>query len=599
MSPGWILAMGAMAVAQSTRYEPNWEPKTVEELYFAYRWHGLPLPPTDAVLIRWVEQVYLRSSEGVVRENDHRLGLMVRKLSDFKPAIVWCDGYVYEEFRVSRLQPALPLVKYLDREHWFAEDLVRLAAQAYHLGWTELAQAAFERAKTTARGGAYSPTAEDRDHILLTLRTMTWDESYRSLTETGTDRKKLYGALKLVADNDARFRDKYQTELLRGIRLTLRPSIAKPGSVAALIDGLTECDRNGIWGLEHLGPPNAFDKLLERGFETVPDLMAHLDDGRVTRASDLRGANNGTWFHVGRVGELCSSLLNGLAADTLPNRHDVTPAQFRKAVSEWYEVAKKTGEERWALDHILSGEGRVNRYLLRLIRAKYPHHLPQLYKSVLRREQNLHTDAVAVEVAASALDRETKLDLLRAGANSRQGAHRLPAVVALEHVDRAEYRKAVKATLKWISSTKLDAKDWEFQFNSYQLVDLVRRAGDTECWSELRLTCQAAPPPARMRLIDRVSDFNQARDPDNLKQSLKLLMELLPDRTVRDSNEINGFPHPGHAYPMLAVGDFAALRLAEYLDYEVPWDQKRTASEWATIREAVRVEVERKLAQGK
>lgn len=595
MTPGLVLVLVAMAAEPPSRYEPDREPKTLDELYLAYRWHGLPLPPTDAVLIRWVERGYLRGGEGVEEEKVPRLGLMVRKLSGSKPAIVWGDGYVYEEVRASRLQPVLPLAKYLDRDVWFAEDLVTLAAQAYHLGWTELAHAAFDRAKTTARGGAYTPTAEDRDHILLTLRTMTWNESYRSLTEPGTDRKKLFRSLKLVADNDARFRSEYQTELLRGIGLTLRPSVARPGSLEAFIDGLTECDRTRASSLDPLAPPDAVDKLIERGFDAVPALVAHLDDGRVTRARDLHGANNSIMIHVCRVEEVCAWLLTDLAAETLPGHRDVTPAQFHKAVADWYEGAKKNGEEQWALAHVVRGDGGLNRLLLRLIRAKYPRHLPDLYKQVLGRMQGFETDAVAGEVAASTLDRETKILLLRQGVSSRYHAHRLPAVAALEHVDRTQFRKELKETLDWLSTAKLDDKAWEHQMPPHELAELVKRADDADCWAVLGRAYKAAPAHVRLKLLNHVGDFDRTRDPVRLKYPLRLLIEMLPDRTVRYSSRIDGFSHPGHAYPTLTVGDFAALRLADYLDYDVPWDQKRTASEWATIREAIRVQIERML----
>jgi hypothetical protein len=497
------------------------------------------------------------------------------------------------------LLPVPPTVACLDGLDWLAEDWLTFAAWAHYLGWDEVARTAFARGRTTARAGGYPPTAEDKDHVLLTLRTMTWKRAYEALTEPGTDRRKLRSTLRLVRDGDSRFRDPYAVSLLRSLDLTLRPSRARAGTVEALIDGLIESQKDTLSLRMPAGPPDAYDRLVERGFDAVPALIAHLSDERLTRAGILVGVNNGTWVSVGRVGTACQAILDGLSdSEFRADEADTPPEAYRKKAAAWFERVKLVGEERWAVGAATPDrEGVYNVYALRVVRAKYPSRLPELYRAALAVSPEYGCGAYAGEVADSALARETKLALLRAGADNRAPGHRLAAVEALGRVDRAEFRRALRAALDWLAAAKLSEQEWG-QVGADRLLTLVARAEDPGCWGALVRAGRSADVRFRMRLVDEALGGVEARGPA-VRGPLRLLVEMLPDRTVRDGRTIQSFPYPGVEYPRLAVGDFAAVKLAAYLGDEVPWDPDRTEAGWIAVRDRVRAAVEREPGGGK
>lgn len=585
------------AAPPPARYEPDREPRTVDDLYLAYRYLGLPLPPPDATPVRWTEYRHGRRSDGTLsREEEPQLGLVVRKRAGAEPAVVWDVWGERKEFAPSRLRPIPPTVACLDGLDWLAEDWLSLAAWSHHLGWDEVARAAFARGRTAAPGGGYTPTAEDKDHVLLTLRTVAWKRAYEALTEPGTDRRKVRSTLRLVHDNDPRFRDPHAASLLRSLDLTLRPPRARAGTVEALIDGLTESPKGQGSLLTPSGPPDAYDRLVERGFDAVPALIAHLGDERLTRAGVLAGVNNGMWVYVGRVGTACQAILEGLSDyETRVTGEVVLPGVYQKKAAEWFERVKRVGEERWAAGAAAPDRGGVyNVYALRVVRAKYPRRLPALYRAALAAGQNYGCEAYANEVADSTLDRGTKLALLREGADHRAPGHRLAAVEALGRVDRAEFRRALRAALDWLATAKLSEQEWE-QVGTDRLLTLVARAEDPGYWPALARACRAAGVSLRMRLLGEAIGGVEVRDPAAVRGPLRLLVEMLPDRTVRDGRTIQTFPYPGVEYTRLAVGDYAAIKLAEYLGDEVSWDPNRTEAGWGEVRARVRAAVEREL----
>jgi hypothetical protein len=364
--------------------------------------------------------------------------------------------------------------------------------------------------------------------------------------------------------------------------------------IEALIDGLTESRHKVDFSfLLPRDPPDPYDRVLERGFDAVPALIAHLDDRRLTRGAQLLGFNNAWGLYTYRVGDQCQSILDGMSGgETKVDAEDPTPAELRKKATVWFDSVQKLGEERWAVDNAIpEGSVLLNEFALRVVRAKYPRHLPRLYRAVLNDRPRLNEKVIAAEVAASSLDRETRLALLREGARHRSREHTLAAVAALERVDRVEFRRALREALDRFAKTGDGVWGEEFQ--------LVVQSGDTDCWAALTRAIQTfSPVECRMYLISWVFDSEQE---DRFRRArphtLRLLVELLPDRTACDTKARKAFPYAG--YQKIAVGDYAAVALADYLDIEVPWNPNRTASEWAEIREKVRTTAEKELGDGK
>ncbi|MCW3053222.1 MAG: hypothetical protein JWN14_2392, partial [Chthonomonadales bacterium] len=189
-----------------------------------------------------------------------------------------------------------------------------------------------------------------------------------------------------------------QRALVIDLEVSLAPSHAESGSIEAEIDALVDYynpstyriyNEPGTRPLPAETDPR-FKKLWLRGFEAVPILLKHLNDRRFTR----------TYSHIGRfhpsypyrISHVVADLLTGLAgSEAAVGAHekergsgkDINPAK----AEQWWKQARAIGEERYLLRHLLpaknSEEARVNDHNAVLIAARYPRHLPALYREIL------------------------------------------------------------------------------------------------------------------------------------------------------------------------------------------------------------------------
>lgn len=600
-------------IAANLPVQPRAEPRSAAEFYNAYRWYGLPLPPMDAVLTRWVEPHILVDGVTGEREAESQtfLGFVVRPQVRTEPAIVWYGTEQTTEYRPSRLKSAPPHIS-LEGLGWREADRwLVFAAQAWHLGHRRLAEEALGRGRVLPSYGQYDfDVPANTDHVLHILRKLSWTRAYENLSDPGTDRKALLVALRRVAAEDGRFRGEGQTKLLRSLEATVNYRPATPGTTEVLIDGLTECAAPW-WGRIIPGrEPTAYTRLVEQGFDAIPAILAHIADERLTRTPVLEGFNRGMSIRPGTVSESCYALIEHLTdRAVVPYREVISdlpdgkralshvalePAVYRAKVTTWLERARKTGEEKWATDRVLrvsDGTYDINTHLLRLIRVKYPHHLPSIYRKVTADRPGTDSLPISLELAVSTLDRDTKRRLLLDGTKRPQYHHRRAAVFGLEHVDRATFRVAVRGLLDQLAtdgavedSRKPDPDDVTGEINA-----LLTRADDPACWAALVRACRSLPVLVRIRLIDRLVEQSLPRDPRRAAEPLRVVEALLADPTVRnDKLETHNFPYPGYEYPNIAVQNYAALKLADYFDIDVPWNLARTPAEWSALRERMR-----------
>jgi hypothetical protein len=246
----------------------------------------------------------------------------------------------------------------------------------------------------------------------------------------------------------------YHRELVRSLDLALVPGEGKPGTVGALIDALVDYHSDaGTLGL--FEPGDRFWRIAELGFEAVPALLGHLSDDRLTPAKMI-GFNNFRPWNL-RVGDVVGDLLDGLAAEELERgadgdnsgggwrRRQQGYGVNKAAATAWWEKARKVGEETYLLDRVLPPPAAwaekefVNSHLLQIITAKYPKHLPALYRRVLEKRSDLQSWELAATIARGPFPAREKLDLFLAASRHRDPAHRLPALSALQDLDRKQF----------------------------------------------------------------------------------------------------------------------------------------------------------------
>lgn len=601
---------------------PVKEPLSAAELYNAYRWYGLPLPPKDAYLTRWEETRVLYTSDGkrswLKPERFVRIGIVIRPSTAPRPAEVLYGTSTREERRPSHLRPVKPTPDCLidlGSEWGLAEDWLVLAAQAQHLGWHQLAEAAFRGGRILPGGGQYEGDSKaDPEHCLYMLRRLAWRQAFSGLAEPDTDRRRLHATLRTIAADDKRFRTEENSELFRALELTNRFGWSKPGSTEALIDGLTDCEIPEWRGhYRPSSPSTSYDRLVELGFDAVPALLRHLSDDRLTRSSKAEGINLAWYLRVVRMSEACRTLIDALSdGEVSPTRESIlTLPDGRRLIRAhllatdlysahaklWLAEAQSIGEERWATEHVFREYKDcywVNTHLLHLLRAKYPHRLPTLYRKALTNRPGTDTKSIALELAESRLDRETKLHVLGEAVGVPVYRHRYAALLALERISRTEFHNALLATLDWLASD-VGLKECGLQNAAdvaSEIVPLIIRVDEPDCWDSLTRWLRKVSVRSKLDIMSVLADGFDPQNPTALSRSLRLMESMLDDATLRELKLDQNTPfgvHPGREYLRLAVRDFAAMKLAEYLDIDVPWDPARTRAEWADIREQVRV----------
>ncbi|MDB5310881.1 MAG: hypothetical protein JWO38_5083 [Gemmataceae bacterium] len=538
----------------------------LDEWVTEYRRLGLPVPPPDAELVR----IELAWAVGPLPEHrktpPYLLGFRLPPARPGDP-----PRFLIGEDQERPIDPlwAEPVEPNVDALREVVEmrdtDYLCLAAQCKLRGLDDFARQLYARAQ-----------AEHQD---------PWDEAYSSivkimwygqLTNRNVDRKAIIRRLKEIIteqreraglsdyDNSPFY---HPFDHLRSLEQTVAPRKAKPGSVEALIDELTD-----HWH-EYLDPENeeghqAYWKLAELGFDAVPALIDHLRDDRLTRAvSEPRLM--AIPYHL-KVGDLAGRLLWDLSARTTgggywtDQRDRLNPDKARA----WFAAAQKIGEEKWLVDHavptdgggaIVNQWGRPERLIVRVIGAKYPARLPAIYRAVLKQPVSYSNRDYIQEIQASKLTREQKIALFEEGAGHTDLDHRLLALEGLAGVDPESFRKHLLLTLKQVRAKSETGERW--WPNPFRLVPLVERAGDPGCWDALAAVARSVPHGERLDLILSVGYARSDRPDPIRRERLRFLVPFLEDSSAERNED--------EKCDRVAVRDYTASQLAGLLGLRV------------------------------
>lgn len=531
----------------------------LDELVKEYQRLGLPLPPKNAEVVR-IDWYLRRETYREVPEDRFILAFRVppakpgdrpRYLEESPSGIsLWEMQYVEPDSveLADRTPAALHRVVYFTASHYLS-----LAVLCKYLGWDDLARAVYTLAREKfIEEGSERP-------IMVELRDSAWEHWAGQITERDTDRKEALRRLKALAAEEPSFRTPENDWLINSLQAAVTPRNSKPGSVEALIDQLTEYWVDPIENSKPTGDA-AYWKLVELGFDAVPALIDHVGDDRLTRGWSL--GFNFRSAHKLTVGHLCSRLLFDLSARTIGggywelrgDRLDPDEAQ------KWFEQAKKVGEEKWLLDHaipkdggktITNQHGRPEPHIVRVIGAKYPARLPAIYREMLKQPVSFWLNDYVREIVASKLPRDQKIALLVEGATHDGLSHRSLALDGLAAVDGPQFRKHLLLTLK---------QEWFGDLG--ELLPLVERSADRECWDTLVAAVKKAPFGLRTYIIRDVGWVSPPgkKDPSRLER-IRFLVQFLDDRIAEEDDTED--------WSMVEIRDHAAAQLAGRLGIPV------------------------------
>ncbi len=556
------------------------EPKSAAEFYAVYKRYNLWLPPKDAKLIRWVDNHISTGSHGLSEEKIVHLRILVRAKSKTEPAIVCEHQYEFTEHRNSRLMVVSPNISALDGfEDHLAEEWLTLAAYAQHLGWTELATEAFQRGKTSTGSGQYPDDVTGSPcHTLAIVRKMAWEKYTYSLVEKHTNRSHAYSMLKKICDDDWHYQVD-ETELIVDLERTLCKTNADLEGIERYITKLCDEDANFGWTADLTGSPTAYDEICHLGFDAVPILIAHLNDTRLTKSTFL---TLGTGIQIVRVGEVCSNILHELSDSEYNPEYDASPEKRQRLAALWFANAKKIGEEKWASTRAVQMQ-MSNPTLLRLLAAKYPKRLIEIYREFLKSNVELSSCQIVAAFIHADLTLQEKIDSLLEATHHQRKIHRLDAIKGLAVLDKASSTRAL--TKHFLRIAVEPQTDEEIAVSAFE-IELLWKTNDEKCWDAFIRLLKKVPSSDRIYVLDHLIPDSGLLEIARYAHHFRAMESLWSDMEIRNGH-VKDLLYPAYQYPKLTVGDAVTLQFAKLMDIDVPWKRDRAPEEWTTIRNQV------------
>jgi hypothetical protein len=580
--------------------EPNRDTSQslLADLLKTYRQIGLPLPPAEAELVR-----FEHGWSGVIRGKampQDSLGFLLRAATKDKPPLLLVGTEQYEpdgkEVKIRSVKPTGTLTQethpiWMDATFEINAGLAT-ALQCKARGWDKLAQALWDESLGMDAGhhrGIFVQPAKLSS--ASALYHVAWVHWANDLVRPGTDRAAILTRMEALLDAEPALATQPNKSLLHSLKLALVPSKAKPGSVEALIDDLSnQVSRDD----------ERYVRIARLGFAAVPALLDHLDDERMTRTVQPGFMNSPP--RIVLVHEIVADLLRGLAgaeASRQWRRRVVTNGSSswpleKQDVIAWWRSVKNIDEEAYLADHVLSDDPtqiRLNRSNLDLLAKKYPQHLERIYRTILDERPKVEPWEVVETIAQSSLPKDKKIELLLLGATHKNLEHQAAALSMLSELD---HRRFVALLIKALNGLPNTPKIPYWRCPEAHLARLVIMTNDRIAWQVREKVAKRSVVGLRMEQID-----DSHSDPKlHREQRLKFLAAFLDDSTLRDADsDPNAYEHlyAGYGFSKMEVRNFAALQIASVvgIDFKTECLKDLKPEQWSTLRKLVRQALER------
>ncbi|MFT7580375.1 MAG: hypothetical protein ACI9MR_002044, partial [Myxococcota bacterium] len=537
----------------------------------AYVGYGMPMPPKDAVLVEVDSGARTVPRPGVEIPHIH-LGFQLEPATAEAPATVMI-GPLTVQVRADQVLGTVDVeAEDFDVERYTAEWFhglgvnvgVGAAVQLSARGHDGAADVLMKKALTASTGhglGAfYQPP--DRPPVEA-IAHLAWAYWGTRVEDVDTPLSRIVGTLSQtthVLPQDAPWAP-WRRAILSRWRAALIPSVARAGSVVAAIDALVEA-RSPLRDR----PDPARTAVENLGFAAAESLIAHLDDPRATRT--LMQAMNNFAPRPVTVGEAASEILQALAGDALGNDWLGARKGYVVKVSEakaWWESMQGQDEAGHYRARVLPGptvrgSKFPNALMLRLLGARAPEMLADVYGEVLEERPDLESHPIATAIAASALARDRKVAALGQALTHARLEHRRAAMWSLLKLDKGRVGTALVDTLDALPSTPLGPY-WRAAEAAF--ATLAMEVPTDAVWAALRSAVARADLGLRMELLGNLHLV--PRHPSSaLTKARALLASYLGSAAVRDvSTEPTKYSGPIAAmrFPTITVGNFVASRL--------------------------------------
>jgi hypothetical protein len=582
---GVVHATFASCAADGKEHSTKDMEDLLDRLLAVYRKYELPLPPDHAPLVKYAEAYAV--DEDKKRHPLVSLGFLTKEARPGNHAeiligtsrrLVWGNDQPKQVKPVPGVEAGIEIAGY---GQFQTNACFATAIQCHARGWTELATKLFEMSMKEP----FEHHVERDDYDLKAtpiteVAFLAWAQRANELFRPETDRSVSLRRLKLLIVAEPRLDVQYNRDLIASLEAALVPSKGKPGSIDSMIDDLVElcpCDLNS-------DPRPQALALIERGFDAVPDLIAHLDDHRLTRF-DSTGLGSHGFNYPFPVGSVCVMLLEGLVGYETRRTWDAEQpddAAWKAKAQAWFEKAREKGEEQYLIENALPAGEWPNRYVLRVLSKKYPNDLVTLYRDLLEKRRGMQSWPMTDQIARSGLEHGQKLDLLRSGARHKSLEHCYAALGSLQELDPVTCVTLLVETLDQLPPT-CQGMYPDCRESSFGL--LVRGTADPRAWTALASAARRADVGLRLELLNEV--IWQGTEGAIRTQQVAFLASFLTDETLRvmaDNVAKFGSTCAAHRFPRIEVRNATAMWLASILGLKENPEPSWNAEQWADLR---------------
>ena len=162
----------------------------------------------------------------------------------------------------------------------------------------------------------------------------------------------------------------------------------------------------------------------------------------------------------------------------------------QEAVKEWWKDAKAGSEKDYLLEKILvnvtdgisTETNGVNFTVLKMLAARYPGELSEVYFKALNTEVHVETKEILVEINNAPLDQLQKRKILERGLTHQKLEHRYDAEIALATLDANEFSIRL---LKRIETLPLSNENDPNKSLELKLVKMAYHSNDRQIWPAL------------------------------------------------------------------------------------------------------------------
>jgi hypothetical protein len=531
------------------------------ELLKEYQELGLPLPPKDAKLVRYRGDTSQSWSVAFQTKPGNKTEL-AEYFADLRRSEVGWD---------QKSEPIEPDSAFLKDARIDSDDAFLLAIHCQARGWADFAKQLLQRSQQDAK--------EAPRKRLIQLAWSYWEGE---LFTADTDRTAAGKRLKALIKQDKELDTERNQELLKLLDQTLVPTKAKAGTVDALIDDLVNYTGNVIYDHDWVfKPDDRFSRVARLGFAAVPALIDHLEDRRLTRVFFVPLATGPvrSSFPI-QVCDVVSNLLESLAGEPLGDHHPADPTS-KEAALKWWQKAREMGEEKYVVEHVFLKKPpewqnqmpHLNYIALNLAVAKYPQHIPELYRIVVDRRPNIPAYQLAEALLLCKIPEKEKLDAFLHASECKMMELKLAALRGIEQLDKGRYKSILLETLEQTPRAELDA-GWT-DTDMLNIALMAAGCDEPQVWSMLEKVIKRSTPNWRLRMLGQVAPHVHY-PPADAPQRLRFLAKFLGDTGSGD--------YGGHKN--LEVRNLVAPDIAAFLGPELKWDVPRSGEDWAKFREA-------------